>query len=75
MRVFHCCTVCEVNDCKKFHLIMWTNYKQLCNSFIVGQYVKGSSDVNHCGYNGNGSALRNGPLIFSFCKIPRKLSQ
>ena len=37
IRVFHCCTVCEMmKDYKEIHLIMQTNYEQLCNSLSLG---------------------------------------
>ena len=44
-KVFSCYSICEkMKDYKKLILIMWINYKQLCNS-VVGKYFKGSSDV------------------------------
>ena len=33
-----------MKDYKKLNPIMWTNYKQLCNS-VVGQYFRASSGV------------------------------
>ena len=55
---------------KKLHLIMWTNYKHHCNS-VVGQYFKDSSDVISVSM---ATGLQKGPLNFSFCKLPKKLT-
>lgn len=44
-RVLRCRSVCEtMKGYKKKALIVWANYKNLCNS-IVGQYFKGTCHV------------------------------
>ena len=44
-RVLRCHSVCEtMKGYKKRALIVWANYKHLCNS-IVEQYFKGTYDV------------------------------